>query len=134
MFALIFRLLEILLWAGIPPSLWKLALICPVWKKGDWLDPSNYRPVVLLSTLYKGVERVLLHRLLKAIEDSGGFHGSNLAYQKGKGREMALFLLIGSLLHHRWRLTGGGRKYMGPYREPTWPSSTWRVPSTGLIG
>ena len=53
----------------------------------------------LLAKLYKGIEAALLRRLKEVIARSGGLHSTNLAYQKGKGREMALFLLKGSVLH-----------------------------------
>jgi hypothetical protein len=93
------RLLEMLLFHGSSPAAWRKAVIVPVWKKGDTLDASNYRPVVLLSKLFKGVERGLLKRLKNSVRNSGGLHSANLAYQKGKGREMALFALIGPILH-----------------------------------
>jgi hypothetical protein len=100
--SLVRRLLELLLCQGSSPEAWRDAVMVPVWKKGDSLDASNYRPVVLLAKLYKAVERALLKRLNSAVLDSGGLHSTNLAYQKGKGREMALFLLIGTVLHRKF--------------------------------
>jgi hypothetical protein len=96
------RLLEMLLFQGSSPEAWRKAVIVPVWKKGDTLDATNYRPVVLLAKLYKAIERALLKRVNKAVMNSGGLHSTNLAYQKGKGREMALFVLIGSILHRKF--------------------------------
>lgn len=100
---IVLRLLEILFEHGIPPSDWATAIICPLWKKNDPLDASNYRPIVLLSKIYKAVERALLHRLVTSRGPDGFLHSANLAYQKGISRQMALFLLTGGVLHSRWK-------------------------------
>ena len=34
---------------GIFPDIWKLANVIPIFRKGDKSQPSNYRPVALLS-------------------------------------------------------------------------------------
>ena len=41
------------------PSAWKLAKIIPLLKKGDPLNPQNYRPVALLAIMSKVLERVI---------------------------------------------------------------------------
>ena len=49
------------------PSTWKIARVLPIFKKGDKNDPSNYRPISLLSTVGKVFERVIhkyLHNFL----------------------------------------------------------------------
>ena len=104
--SLVRRLLEMFFFNGTPPEAWEEGIMAPVWKKGDTLDPSNYRPVGLLAKLYKGVETALLRRLNEVLARAGGLHSTNLAYQKGKGREMALFLLIGSVLHRQFNWPG----------------------------
>ena len=41
------------------PSIWKNANVVPVYKKGDKSDPANYRPISLLNTSVKMVEKIL---------------------------------------------------------------------------
>ena len=43
---------------GIFPDIWKLADVIPIFKKGDKSEPSNYRPVALLSCIGKLQERI----------------------------------------------------------------------------
>ncbi len=46
------------------PKSWKHALIIPIPKPGkDHSDPSNYRPISMLSSISKVFERVILKRL-----------------------------------------------------------------------
>ncbi|KAJ0180561.1 hypothetical protein K1T71_003965 [Dendrolimus kikuchii] len=44
---------------GIVPSNWKMANITPVYKGGNITDVTNYRPISLLSTLSKVLERLV---------------------------------------------------------------------------
>ena len=45
------------------PASWKIANICPIYKKGDKQMAENYRPIALLSTLSKVLERVVYNQL-----------------------------------------------------------------------
>ena len=44
---------------GIFPDIWKLANVIPIFKKGDKSQPSNYRPVALLSCIGKLQEKIV---------------------------------------------------------------------------
>ena len=44
---------------GKVPSLWKLANVTPIHKKNDPSDFSNYRPISLLSTIGKSLEKII---------------------------------------------------------------------------
>ena len=43
--------------SGLVPALWILGSLCPIHKKGDILDPLNYRPVSLTCVLCKLCEK-----------------------------------------------------------------------------
>ena len=53
-------LLTKIIGSGSVPAAWKLAEICPIFKKDDPYDKSNYRPESILVTLDK-VLRSALH-------------------------------------------------------------------------
>ncbi|KAG1435866.1 hypothetical protein G6F56_013799 [Rhizopus delemar] len=53
---LLFRLCWI--WSSVP-SAWCTAQVVPIYKKGDPLDPGNYRPISLTSVLRKLFELCL---------------------------------------------------------------------------
>ena len=45
--------------SGTVPDLWKKANVIPVFKKNDPSDPSNYRPISLLSAVGKVMEKIV---------------------------------------------------------------------------
>ena len=52
------------------PSDWKAAKVVPLLKKGDPLDPQNYRPVALLPVLSKILEKVIFRQIVKYVESN----------------------------------------------------------------
>ena len=55
---------------GIFPDTWKLANVIPIFKKGDKSQPSNYRPVALLSCIGKLQERIVFKNLYNFLLDN----------------------------------------------------------------
>ena len=53
---------------GIFPEAWKTAIVCPIHKKGNKCDVSNYRPVSLLSVLSKALERCVYNKIADYIK------------------------------------------------------------------
>lgn len=49
--------------SGELPSDWKHAVVTPIYKKGDKLNPANYRPISLTSIICKCMERLILNKL-----------------------------------------------------------------------
>lgn len=45
------------------PSEWKDCAIVPIYKKGDRLDPNNYRGIALINTLLKVITKIIAARL-----------------------------------------------------------------------
>lgn len=52
-------------------TVWKLANITPVYKKGLRKDPGNYRPVSLTSVPGKVMEKIMLCVTEKYLKDNG---------------------------------------------------------------
>jgi hypothetical protein len=52
------------------PSILKIAKIKPIFKQGDKTDPTNYRPIALLSIFSKIYEICIKNRLFKYINDN----------------------------------------------------------------
>ncbi len=55
---------------AVVPTDWRLAIICPIYKKGDPEDVSDYRPVSLTSIICKTFERILKRALLSFLSDT----------------------------------------------------------------
>jgi len=50
------------------PAEWTEGIICPMYKKGDRLICSNYRPITLLNVVYKIFSILINNRLNKIVE------------------------------------------------------------------
>ena len=59
--------------------MWKHAFVLPVFKKGVNNDPSNYRPISLLSSVGKIFERVMFKHIYNHL------HSNNLLYELQAG-------------------------------------------------
>ena len=50
---------------GVLPSIWKSAIVAPVFKKGDRNSPSNYRPISLTVICCKLLEHIIHSSIMK---------------------------------------------------------------------
>lgn len=75
---------------GIFPDHYKKAEIIPIFKAGDKHEPTNYRPISLLSNLSKIFEKVLKIRLLKFLNKVGFFSNKQYGFRTGVSTEDAL--------------------------------------------
>ncbi len=91
------KLFRLCLSTSSSPSCWKYAYIQPVHKKGDRSNPSNYRPITLLSCLSKAFESILNRKSQKHLSTSDLL--SDRQYRFRKGRSTGEFL---SLLSDYW--------------------------------
>ena len=67
---------------GVFPDQMKLATITPIFKGGSKLDVSNYRPVSVLPTISKVLEKLMLTRLTKHLDQSKITMNINLDFKK----------------------------------------------------
>ncbi|KAK6763711.1 hypothetical protein RB195_024150 [Necator americanus] len=51
------------------PKQWKTSKTVLLYKKGDPQDIGNYRPICLLSVIYKLLTRVILNRIERTLDE-----------------------------------------------------------------
>ena len=66
------------------PSDWKLAIISPIFKKGDKAKPENYRPVSLTSVLCKTMESIIRDEVVKYLQNEGLVSESQHGFMRGR--------------------------------------------------
>ena len=78
---------------------WKLAKILPLLKSSELnkLLPASYRPIAILPTVSKLVEKAAQAQLLKYMEMNGMMNGSSHAYRKGLSTTTTLIELTDRL-------------------------------------
>ena len=59
---LLARVINISIKTGIYPDQLKIAKVIPIYKKGNHSDPSNYRPISILSNINISFETILHNR------------------------------------------------------------------------
>lgn len=68
----------------------KVAVVTPIFKGGDKLDASNYRPISVLTITSKLFERVIFNRMSKFAVSNKLIANNQFGFQKGKSPEMAI--------------------------------------------
>ncbi|GJQ70297.1 hypothetical protein Trydic_g22735 [Trypoxylus dichotomus] len=77
--------------AGVFPTCWKVARLVLITKKqGDPDDPSTYRPLCMLDTAGKVLERLIRTRLQAVMEDAGGLSPRQYGFRRGRSTADAL--------------------------------------------
>lgn len=75
------------------PDTWREGLIVPLYKKGDPLDPNNYRGITLLSSLGKIFSSVFTKRLNNWIEKRDLLVSTQCGYRAGFSTMDNLFMI-----------------------------------------
>lgn len=82
---------------GVFPTCLKKAIVVPVFKKGDQLEISNYRPISLLSSFSKVFERCLKDRILDFLGHNNTLAENQFGFRPGRNSETALLLVMESV-------------------------------------
>ena len=83
--------------SSIFPLKLKQALVIPVFKKGDKYCINNYRPISLLSSISKLIEKLMLSRLLSYLSAHNILADCQHGFQKYKSTTTAIFNFLTSL-------------------------------------
>ncbi|MEM6831004.1 MAG: reverse transcriptase family protein [Bacteroidota bacterium] len=92
--ALIAQIVNISFSTGVFPSTLKLSKVIPVFKKGSPLEPSNYRPISLLSNIEKIFEKLMYSRLISFLENNSIIYSRQFGFRKSHSTSHALINLI----------------------------------------
>ena len=82
---------------GIFPEKWKFALVNPLFKKGDPQDPSSFRPISLLSTLSKVIEKIVADQLYDHMMAKDLFSPTQHGFRRHLSTETALLQITEKL-------------------------------------
>lgn len=76
------------------PSLWKHAIICPIPKVKLPSLPTDYRPISLLCSLSKALEKIVASQIIKHMETTKKLDPFQSAYRKGHSTQTALLRVL----------------------------------------
>jgi len=79
---------------GILPDCLKYSIIKPLYKKGDRSDLANYRPILMLTSFSKVLEKALYKRLIEHIDNKNILNDHQFGFRKRFSTEDAIFKLI----------------------------------------
>jgi hypothetical protein len=83
---------------GVFPTRLKYALVNPIHKKGDTQLMSNYRPISILTTFSKIVEKIIYSRIIKHVHQQHILTSHQFGFRKNYSTQQAIFSLINTIL------------------------------------
>jgi hypothetical protein len=83
--------------SGVVPSHLKIAKIIPIFKSGDCLDMNNYRPISLLSTFSKILEKIVCSRLTNFLESNSLLSPQQFGFRSKHSTIHPMTLLLNKL-------------------------------------
>ena len=75
------------------PTTWKVAKIIPLFKKGDPLNPKNYRPVAILPILSKVLEKAVFLQIMDYMDSNQLLHPNHHGFRTGHSTTTCLIQL-----------------------------------------
>ena len=83
--------------SGIFPSIFKVAVIKPIFKAGDPKELNNYRPISILPFISKVLEQLICNRLRAHLANNSIIHPQQFGFQKNRSTYMPLLLFQNSI-------------------------------------
>ena len=96
----LFYLYNLSISTGIMPSKLKIAKVIPIYKKSETTDPSNYRPISLLSIFNKLLEKLVCRRLVNFLDKCGTIYEYQFGFRKKHSTSLALIEVVDSIYKH----------------------------------
>ena len=86
-------IINIIIDTGIVPSAFKTSVVRPIYKKGNKLDPSNYRPISLITNFAKIFEKIIKKRLTSYLQKYNIISAKQYGFQAGISTQDAIVFL-----------------------------------------
>ena len=80
------------------PNAFKKAKVIPIYKSGNSTDPSNYRPISIISTLSKPLEKHINKHLLRHFDTNNLLHPNQSGFRHKHSCHTALISLVDNWL------------------------------------
>lgn len=91
------KLINVCLQKSIFPDVLKVALVTPIFKKGDVNKAENYRPISLLPIISKIFEKCMALRVIDYFESNNLFTEHQFGFRKGRSTVMGILDLISEI-------------------------------------
>lgn len=95
---IITSIVNLTIFMGVYPDDLKSARVLPVHKSESLSDPSNYRPISILTMINKVFELILHRRLVHFLESTEFFFVKQYGFRKNSGTHTANYELLNKLL------------------------------------
>lgn len=107
------HLFNLSLSTGTVPDCLKIANITPVFKAGDPYDVTNYRPISLLTSFSKILEKIVNSRLLSFLENNNLLAENQFGFRTGRSTEDAVVRMT----NHITSNLDSGKKCVGVFLD-----------------
>ena len=82
---------------GVVPSAWKMARIIPIHKSGPTSDFDNYRPISVLPSVSKIIEKTVHKQIITFLEENNLIYSHQFGFRNKMCTEDAVILLLDSI-------------------------------------
>ena len=82
---------------GGVPLIWKMANVCPIFKKGTKGDPANYRPVSLTCVVGKVMESLVRDKIMEHLDRNSLIRPSQHGFMSGKSTATNMLVYMEAL-------------------------------------
>lgn len=83
---------------GVFPKMLKNAIVTPVFKSGTNTDPSNYRPISILTIFSKLLEKLFYTRLIGFVNGKNILHSCQFGFRANHSTNLAIAHVVSSLI------------------------------------
>ncbi len=91
---IITRIINLSIVTGICPDAWKIAKVTPIFKDGDRSDPGNYRPISVLPTVSKVMERIIHSQLADYLDKYSVLSNNQHGFRKHHSTETCCLAML----------------------------------------